>query len=224
MPAQPEEDERSDTLCIRPVSVKVLHGSLEPGFKDAGDSRAGQLNFPQQIWQLDANTLLIADRANGRIRKLDLMTNKLSSLVGCGGCSPDQKDGVGPVSASAAHLFNPAGVCIDPTRAASIFFCDDDVQKCIRRLDLNDMTVTIVAGRPDAPEVDPDNAVAMDQWVRACLRPQAAGLDAVFSDTVCLFPAKLKGQDETLVYIACMSSNTIKSFHPSTRTIFVCLF
>jgi hypothetical protein len=98
------------------------------------------------------------------------------------------------------------------------------VQKCIRRLDLNDMTVTIVAGQANAPVVDPEDAVAMEQWVDACLRPRVAGLDAVFSDATCILPAQLKGQDEKLVYISCMASHVIKSFHPTTRTIFLSFF
>ena len=53
---------------MRPLACTVLVGSTEFGW--ASD----RLNFPQALCQPDANTLLIADRSNGRIRSLDLRT------------------------------------------------------------------------------------------------------------------------------------------------------
>jgi hypothetical protein len=61
------------TLCIKPLAVKVLAGTLQPGFEDS-TGESSSLNFPQHICQPDANTLYIADRCNGRIRCLDLQT------------------------------------------------------------------------------------------------------------------------------------------------------
>ena len=83
--------EPDPTLCIRPLSVDVLVGSLQPGFAD-GNADGTLLNFPQHICQPDEHTLLIADRCNGRIRKLDLRTRTPTgtrpdaALVGCVGC------------------------------------------------------------------------------------------------------------------------------------------
>ena len=81
--------EPEPTLCIRPLSVDVLVGSLQPGYAD-GKADATLLNFPQHICQPDEHTLLIADRCNGRIRKLDLRTRTPTgtcpgaALLGCG--------------------------------------------------------------------------------------------------------------------------------------------
>ena len=57
-----------DVLTMCPLACTALVGSAECGW--ASD----RLNFPQALCQPDANTLLIADRSNGRIRSLDLRT------------------------------------------------------------------------------------------------------------------------------------------------------
>jgi hypothetical protein len=64
-----------DVACVKPLSCTVLVGSTEFGYGP------GRLNYPQSMCQPDANTLLIADRSNNRIRKLDLRTSTSSLLT-----------------------------------------------------------------------------------------------------------------------------------------------
>lgn len=74
-PALPPSDYTlvPETLCVRATGVKVLAGALLPGYQNGvGENK---LNFPQHICQPDENTLLIADRSNGRIRQLNLTTS-----------------------------------------------------------------------------------------------------------------------------------------------------
>jgi hypothetical protein len=62
-------------------STQVLAGSTEPAFVD-GDAADSRLNFPQSICQPDADTLLIADRSNGSVRRFDLRAGRLDAFVG----------------------------------------------------------------------------------------------------------------------------------------------
>ena len=70
-------------------STQVLAGSTEPAFVD-GDAADSRLNFPQSICQPDANTLLIADRCNGSVRRFDLRAGLLDAFVGR--ALPDAED------------------------------------------------------------------------------------------------------------------------------------
>lgn len=48
---------------------------------------------------------------------------------------------------------------------------------------------------------------------------QCQGLDACFTDIATILPAKLNNSDETLVYVSCMSSYTIRSYNPRTGEV-----
>lgn len=68
-------------FCLTFACAQVLAGSTEPAFVD-GDAAASRLNFPQSICQPDADTLLIADRSNGSVRRFDLKSGRLDAFVG----------------------------------------------------------------------------------------------------------------------------------------------
>jgi len=199
--------------------VTVLAGSLQPGYVDgAGENIA--LNFPQHICQPDANTLLIADRSNGRVRKLNLKTLEMVTMIGCGDMDYEKKDGFEPVAAADAHLFSPSGVTMDPVHEGCILLGVDDYQRCIRRYNPADDSVNVVAGQIENMEPEPeDEALLHEAWNKACLAGHVAGEDALFSDVACLLSAQLKGQTEKLVYISCMASHIIRSFNPETHEV-----
>jgi hypothetical protein len=71
---------------VRVTEVNVLCGSTE-------DEGYPLLSLPQSLYQPDANTLLIADRSNGRIRKFDLLTKQLSTFAGSGEVCKDLNTG-----------------------------------------------------------------------------------------------------------------------------------
>jgi hypothetical protein len=73
------------------ASAQVLAGSTEPAFVD-GDAADSRLNFPQSICQPDADTLLIADRSNGSVRRFDLRAGRLDAFVGRALCDADNFD------------------------------------------------------------------------------------------------------------------------------------
>ena len=51
------------------------------------------------------------------------------------------------------------------------------------------------------------------------MAPNVPGDKALFSDVACLLPAKLKGSDEALVYVSCMSTHVVRSFNPVTHEV-----
>jgi hypothetical protein len=67
-------------------------------------------------------------------------------------------------------------------------------------------------------ETDPEYDQLVEAFQKACLAGHVAGDDALFSDVACLMPAKLKEQEETLVYVSCMASHTVRSYNPVTST------
>ena len=201
------------------LQVSVLAGSADPagGYQDSDGEQSTLLNFPQGVMQLDADTLLIADRSNGRVRQFDLRTNRLSTWAGVGAFTDgDVLDSATAVPKGGARLIAPSGICHDPTDPAAIFIASDDMQKVLRRVDALGQS-TIVAGAVDGKEPEDDDAIA--EWNRKCLQPTAHGLEATFSDIAGLLTARLKGSDEELVYMACMSGHCVRSYNPRTHEV-----
>ena len=150
------------------LQVSVLAGSagLDGGFQDSDGEQSTLLNFPQGIMQLDADTLLIADRSNGRVRQFDLRTNRLSTWAGVGmPADGDALDSATAVPKGEARLTAPSSLCRDPTDPTAIFVATDDMQKVLRRVDALGQT-TIVAGAVDGKEPDPNDEDAMAEWDR----------------------------------------------------------
>jgi hypothetical protein len=125
--------------------VTALFGSLEHGTANGAKDEA-RLHCPEGLCQLDERTLVVADRFNNLVRKVDLESGLMSTLAGCGSTDLSALDGVGSVSALEAHLFSPSSVCVDPTGAGRLFIGCDESQKCIRAFSPADGTLSIVAG------------------------------------------------------------------------------
>jgi hypothetical protein len=127
-----------DNSCVKATSVNVLAGSMHPGFREgvahSEPDLCNALDTPQGIFQLDANTILIADRSNWRIRQFDIPSGLLSTFAGCGGPEFDVLDGPEPIAKEAAHLYAPSSICADPRRPGHVLVFCDYAQKCIRRI------------------------------------------------------------------------------------------
>ena len=71
----------------------------------------------QGIWQPDANTVLIADRSNGRIRRFDLTDGRMSTFAGCGASAEAEAeteryfDNAQAIDQLEANLYAPSSVC-----------------------------------------------------------------------------------------------------------------
>ncbi len=72
---------------------------------------------PQGIWQPDANTVLIADRSNGRIRRFDLAEGRMTTFAGCGASAEAEAeteryfDNAQAIDQLEANLYAPSSVC-----------------------------------------------------------------------------------------------------------------
>ena len=73
-----------DVLCMRATKCTVLAGSLEEGFCDGLEGTSTKFDSPQAICMPNANTLLICDRNNCRIRAFNLQTGELTTFAGNG--------------------------------------------------------------------------------------------------------------------------------------------
>ena len=126
---------RIDTLGI----ITTIAGTGVAGYN--GDSIAAdtaQLNFPQGIGTDTAGNLYIADFYNGRVRKIDMSTGLIYTLVGSGTCvSPSTGDG-GP--ATAAGMCDAAAVGSD--QFGNIYVTDFYNFK-IRKVDPSGIITTI---------------------------------------------------------------------------------
>ncbi len=106
---------------------------------DGGPATLAELNQPQGIAVDNNNNLYIADTWNDRIRKVDLTTGKISTIIGDGnwGYSGDG----GP--ASAAELGIPTSVKLD---AEGNIYIADYYNNVVRQVRAWDSTITTVAG------------------------------------------------------------------------------
>ena len=126
---------RIDTLGL----ITTICGTGVAGYN--GDSIAAdtaQLNFPEGIGTDTAGNLYVADFYNGRVRKIDMATGMIYSLVGSGTCvSPSSGDG-GP--ATAAGMCDAAAVGSD--QFGNIYVTDFYNFK-IRKVDPSGIITTI---------------------------------------------------------------------------------
>jgi hypothetical protein len=146
---------------VRATGIKVLAGSVDPGSVDGVGTQAS-LHLPQALIQPDADTLLIVDRANGRVRRFNLSTGTIHHIMlslllpsqpshvsivwlisgrmttVAGRQTPDSElqydDYTKPVNATDAHLHSPSSLCMDPVNIGHVLIGSDENQKCIRRL------------------------------------------------------------------------------------------
>ena len=117
--------------------ITTIAGTATQGFSgDTGPATAAQLDSPQGL-ALGNNILYIADTHNHRIRKLDLITNLITTIAGT---TPGFSGDTGP--ATAAHLNLPTAITLDTNQN---LYLADTANHRIRRIDTNG-TITTIAG------------------------------------------------------------------------------
>lgn len=124
-------------------TISTFAGTGVAGFSgDGGQATAAQLTNPSGVAFDGAGNLLIADRWNHRLRKVDVSTGVITTVAGTG-VAGTAGDG-GP--ASAAELYHPYGVAVD---GAGNVFITEQVSNRVRRIDAATGLVSTFAGNGD---------------------------------------------------------------------------
>jgi DNA-binding beta-propeller fold protein YncE len=125
------------TVCMLTQEVGLLAGNVS-GYQD-GDAGDAFFNSPADVAVApDGLSVLIADRDNNRIRKLDMQTRIVSTV--CGGTIAWDQDGVG----TNAYFDKPTGIVITPDGTRALV-ADRDNNK-IRSINLATRVVTTLSG------------------------------------------------------------------------------
>ncbi len=127
-------------VALRAADIRTIAGTGKPGHSgDGGSAVAGELNNPYGLTIGPDGALYICEVDNNVIRRLDLKTRKLSTVVGNGqrGYSGDG----GP--ALAASLNQPYEIRFD--RAGNMYFAEMP-SHVIRRVDAKTRTISTFAG------------------------------------------------------------------------------
>lgn len=120
--------------------LSVIAGTGEPGFSgDGGAALAARLRHPEWVDYAPDGDLLIADRGNLRIRRVDAATGRIETIAGTGEARL-AGDG-GP--ATEAALAGPFGVTIDAEGHVFVF---DTEAHAIRRIDAQTGVIRTVVG------------------------------------------------------------------------------
>jgi sugar lactone lactonase YvrE len=149
---------RQVDLSTNIITTVAGGGSLSNGIGDNQRATTAVLSFPTSLAIDAAGNLLIADRGNGRIRKLELATGIITTVAGSDGAN-STGDG-GP--ATAASIQDPFGVAIDG--AGNILIAE--YYACVvRRVDSATGIITTLAGNRQCAVVD-DNVQATATTLR----------------------------------------------------------
>jgi sugar lactone lactonase YvrE len=133
--------------------ITTVAGASQGNGGDGGLATLAQLNNPTGI-ALDADgNLLIADRGNHKVRRIDARTQIITTVAGTGaeGFSGDN----GP--ASACQLSNPNGVAVDASR--NLLIADSDNGR-VRKVWAATGIITTVAGNGAKTGISEDNVPA----------------------------------------------------------------
>lgn len=149
---------QSQVFSILPSNVAtgeiatVIGG--DRAFGDGDLASQASLNSPNAIIFDKLGNLLIADTNNHRVRKIDLTTGKITTIVGNGkpGFTGDAE------LATTASLNFPTGIALD---ARGALFIADSGNNRIRRIDPDSSVITTVAGNGNANQ-DRDNVSAIE--------------------------------------------------------------
>jgi sugar lactone lactonase YvrE len=119
--------------------ISTVAGSGSKGFSGGGGAATeAQLNDPGYIAVDAQGNLYIDDRGNHRIRKVDALTQTITTVVG-GGTSYEE-------GLPATEVFiAPRGLCLD--RVGNLFISENH---CIRRVDAVTQIITTIAGDGNA--------------------------------------------------------------------------
>ena len=143
--------------------ISTVAGDGTSGFSgDGGVAAAAQLNFPQGVALDGAGNLYIADRDNGRIRKVD-SAGVISTVAGGGSSVGDGS------AATAAQLYSLYGVALD---GAGNLYISNMGNHRIRKVDSAEVISTVAGdgtrgfggdgGAATAAQLNSPRGVAMD--------------------------------------------------------------
>jgi sugar lactone lactonase YvrE len=118
--------------------ITTIAGGV-PFLKDGGRAATAMLNGPQSVAIDGAGNLYIADTANSRIRRLDINSGVITTVVG-NGVSSFSGDGGPAISAS---LNTPRGVVVDG--AGNLIISDVNAHR-VRLVDINTGIIRTIAG------------------------------------------------------------------------------
>jgi NHL repeat len=136
-------------IVIATTEVSTLAGLGVPGSMD-GVGSAATFNYPAGI-TTDGTNLYVADVNNSVIRKIEIVTAKVSTFAGPG--SLGSGDGIG----SAASFGNPEGITTDGTN----LYVADTANNKIRKIVISTSQVTTLAGSGVQGSIDATGTTAL---------------------------------------------------------------
>ena len=144
----------SGNHCIRKYEIATGDVTTVAGLCGSSGTADGmgtsaRFNFPIQI-STDGTNLFVCDRANNMIRKVEIGTGNVTTLIGSGGASGDQ-NGIG----TAARINFPNGITTD----GNYLYISDRGNNKIKRMMISSGAVTTVAGDGTAASVDSANGL-----------------------------------------------------------------
>ena len=117
--------------------VETIAGNGVPGFADGGATNA-RFNTPTALaLSADGNFLFVADTNNNRVRRIDLVNRRVSTLAG--GAAGPSVDGPG----GQAALFQPIGLALD---SDGVLYVSEFGASDIRRIDPAGNVTTVAGG------------------------------------------------------------------------------
>ena len=139
----------SSNHCIRKYEIATGNVTTVAGLCGTagtldGTGSAARFNFPIQI-STDGTSLFVCDRANNMIRKVDISSTVVTTLIGSGGSSGDI-NGVGSI----ARINYPNGITTD----GNYLYISDRGNNKIKRYLISSGVVTTMAGDGTATAVD----------------------------------------------------------------------
>ncbi len=120
------------------LQAQVIHtyaGHAGQGAYRDGDAATAQFNLPMGMAFDKEGNLYIVDGANNAIRRIDVVTKQVTTVLGMG-------NNYGNCRLSEARLTGPRGIAID--KAGNLYIADASTY--IRKADLVAQTVTTIAG------------------------------------------------------------------------------
>jgi DNA-binding beta-propeller fold protein YncE len=137
------------------AQVKVVEKMLVAGLADVGEDQLGTdvgLAYPRSLAYLSDGSLVFAERNGHRVRRLDLVTNRMTTLAG--------KDGALAVGdggpASEAFIDRPVSIAV--AKDDTIYVADFG-HNTLRRIDGKTRVITTVAGDGRNSDDDPNGTL-----------------------------------------------------------------
>jgi cysteine-rich repeat protein len=120
--------------------ISTVAGTGVPGDSgDGGVATAAQLDAPDRVALDSGGALYVTDAARHRVRRIDPVTNQITTVAGTGAAGFAGDDG----PADAAALRSPHGLAFAPD--GDLLIVDSDNHR-LRRIDADDATIRTVVG------------------------------------------------------------------------------